>query len=105
MRLLFVQLALALFQIDLAVKHEMDEQPDGQPEQLLPGGVVGLKKLHNHGTAGRKICGTYAGDHSHQRCGDHCLHWIYDPIPRKTGGTDEENRLGISDRRCAFQSL
>ena len=40
MRLLFVQLALALFQIDLAVKHEMDEQPDGQPEQLLPGGVV-----------------------------------------------------------------
>lgn len=50
MRLLFVQLALALFQIDLAVKHEMDEQPDGQPEQLLPGGVVGLKKLHNHGT-------------------------------------------------------
>ena len=54
MRLLFVQLALALFQIDLAVKHEMDEQPDGQPEQLLPGGVVGLKKLHNHGTAGGK---------------------------------------------------
>ena len=48
MRLLFAQLALALFQIDLAVKHEMDEQPDGQPEQLLPGGVVGLKKLHNH---------------------------------------------------------
>ena len=44
-------------------------------------------------------------DHSHQRCGDHCLHWIYDPIPRKTGETDEENRLGIFDRRCAFQSL
>lgn len=57
MRLLFVQLALALFQIDLAVKHEMDEQPDGQPEQLLPGGVVGLKKLHNHGTAGGKYVG------------------------------------------------
>ena len=45
MRLLFVQLALALFQIDLAVKHEMDEQPDGQPEQLLPGGIVGLKNF------------------------------------------------------------
>ena len=57
MRLLFAQLALALFQIDLAVKHEMDEQPDGQPEQLLPGGVVGLKKLHNHGTAGGKYVG------------------------------------------------
>ena len=55
MRLLFVQLALALFQIDLAVKHEMDEQPDGQPEQLLPGGVVGLKKLPIFMTAVERV--------------------------------------------------
>ena len=57
MRLLFAQLALALFQIDLAVKSEMDKQPDDQKEQLLPGGMVGLKKLHNHGTAGGKHVG------------------------------------------------
>lgn len=57
MRLIFAQLALALFQIDLAVKHEIDEQPDEQPEQMLPGGMVGIKKLHNHGTAGGRHVG------------------------------------------------
>lgn len=57
MRLLFAQLALALFQLDLAVKNEMDQQPDDQKEQLLPGSVIGLKKLHNHGTAGGKYVG------------------------------------------------
>lgn len=52
MRLLFVQLALALFQIDLAVKQEIEQIPEEEPEHRLPGGLIGIKRLHNHGTAG-----------------------------------------------------
>lgn len=63
MRFLFVQLALALFQIDLAVKQEIEQLPEQEEEHLLPGGVVGIKRLHNHGMAGRQGRGTYGVDH------------------------------------------
>ena len=57
MRFLFVQLALALFQIDLAVKQEIEQLPEQEEEHLIPGGVVGIKRLHNHGMAGGKAVG------------------------------------------------
>lgn len=63
MRFLFVQLALALFQIDLAVKQEIEQLPEQEEEHLIPGGVVGIKSLHNHGMAGRQGRGTYGVDH------------------------------------------
>ncbi len=57
MRFLFVQLALALFQIDLAVKQEVEQLPEQEEEHLLPGGLVGVKRLHNHGMAGGRAVG------------------------------------------------
>ena len=36
MRFLFVQLALALFQIDLAVKQEIEQLPEQEEEHLIP---------------------------------------------------------------------
>ncbi len=57
MRFLIVQLALALFQIDLAVKQEIEQLPEQEEEHLIPGGVVGIKRLHNHGMAGGKAVG------------------------------------------------
>ena len=55
-KVLFVQLALALFQVDLAVKKEVGRLPE-QEEYLLPGGLVGVKRLHNQGTAGSRAVG------------------------------------------------
>ena len=57
MRLLWIQLALGLFQADLAVKQEIDSNPDFDTEQSLLGGRVRLKKLHNHGMAGGRLKG------------------------------------------------
>ncbi len=56
-RVLFVQLALALFQVDLAVKQEVEQLPEQEEEHLLPGGLVGVKRLHNHGMAGGRAVG------------------------------------------------
>ena len=56
-RVLFVQLALALFQVDLAVKQEVEKLPEQEEEHLLPGGLVGVKRLHNHGMAGGRAVG------------------------------------------------
>ena len=57
MRFLFVQLALALFQIDLAVKQAVEQLPEQEEEHFLPGGLVGVKRLHNHGMAGGRAVG------------------------------------------------
>lgn len=56
-RVLFLQLALALFQVDLAVKQEVEKLPEQEEEHLLPGGLVGVKRLHNHGMAGGRAVG------------------------------------------------
>lgn len=55
MKLLWIQLALGLFQADLAVKREIENNPEFEKEHKLCGGAVQLKKLHNHGTAGGKF--------------------------------------------------
>lgn len=57
MKLIWVQLALGLFQTDLAVKHEIENNPEFNREHELCGGKIRIKKLHNHGTAGGKFAG------------------------------------------------
>ena len=52
MRFLYVQLALGLFQLDCIVKQEIEQLPEKEEEHLLPGGFIGIKRLHNYGTAG-----------------------------------------------------
>ena len=52
MKLLYVQLALGLFQLDHAVKQEIEQLPEQEEEHLLPGGLAGIKRLHNYGIAG-----------------------------------------------------
>ena len=49
MKLLWIQLALGLFQTDLAIKHEIDNNPDFDQERELLGGRVRVKKLRNYG--------------------------------------------------------
>lgn len=39
MKLLYVQLALGLFQLDHAVKQEIEQLPEQEEEHLLPGGA------------------------------------------------------------------
>ena len=46
MKLLYVQLALGLFQLDHAVKQEIEQLPEQEEEHLLPGGLAGIKRLH-----------------------------------------------------------
>ncbi|MBS6398123.1 MAG: signal peptidase II [Clostridiales bacterium] len=55
MRLAYVQLALALFQTDLAVKHEIETRPEYEKEHRLCNGRIRVQKLHNYGTAGGKF--------------------------------------------------
>lgn len=55
MRLLWIQLALGLFQADLAVKHEIETNPEFEKEHTFWSDRVRIKKLHNHGTAGGKF--------------------------------------------------
>lgn len=57
MKLLFIQLALGLFQTDLSVKHEIETRPEFEEGRELPGGRVRVKKLHNYGMAGGKFTG------------------------------------------------
>lgn len=56
-KLIWVQLALGLFQTDLAVKHEIETNPEFDQEHELCGGRICIKKLHNHGTAGGRFAG------------------------------------------------
>ena len=57
MRFLFVQLALALFQLDMEVKKRVEETPAFEREQTFFKDAVRVQKLHNHGTAGGKFAG------------------------------------------------
>lgn len=57
MRLLWIQLALGLFQADLAVKHEIDQAEDAGEGQELCGGAVRIHRLRNYGMAGGKFAG------------------------------------------------
>lgn len=57
MKLIWIQLALGLFQTDLAVKHEIDKNPDTGSGRDLWGGRVRIRRLRNYGTAGGKFQG------------------------------------------------
>ncbi|MCI9007206.1 MAG: signal peptidase II [Lachnospiraceae bacterium] len=59
MKLIWLQLALGLFQADLAVKHEIDtdENEEKRPERELLGGAVRIKRLRNYGMAGGRFSG------------------------------------------------
>lgn len=57
MRLLWIQLALGLFQADLAVKQEIDSNQKFEKEQSLLEGKVRIKRLRNYGMAGGRLQG------------------------------------------------
>lgn len=57
MKLLFIQLALGLFQTDMAVKHEIENHDEFDEGRELLGGRILIKKLHNHGMAGGRFAG------------------------------------------------
>lgn len=57
MRLIWIQLALGLFQTDLAVKHEIDNNPEFEKERTLLDGAVRIRRLRNHGMAGGRFAG------------------------------------------------
>lgn len=55
MKLLWIQLALGLFQADLAVKQEVETNPEFDKERSFWNGRIQLRKLYNYGTAGGKF--------------------------------------------------
>lgn len=59
MKLLWLQLALGLFQADLAVKHEIDTDKNAEngPGRELLGGAVRIRRLRNYGMAGGRFSG------------------------------------------------
>lgn len=57
MKLIWIQLALGLFQTDLAVKQEIDKNPDTDSVRELWGGRIRIRRLRNYGTAGGKFRG------------------------------------------------
>ena len=57
MKFWWIQLALGLFQADLAVKQKVEENPCFKKEQSFAGGRILVQKLHNYGTAGSKFKG------------------------------------------------
>lgn len=57
MRLLFIQLALGLFQLDHAVKQAVEDNLALNREYTLGKSPVHIQKLYNHGTAGGKLNG------------------------------------------------
>ena len=60
-KLLFIQLALGIFQIDLAVRQEAEQHPELEKGKDICGGRVRLERLHNHGTAGGRLKGHMPG--------------------------------------------
>ena len=98
MKLLYVQLALGLFQLDHAVKQEIEQLPEQEEEHLLPGGLAGIKRLHNYGTAGGH---------------DHPLEWLcncrnccYVCVGAdKAGSEDGEDRIYVPAGRSIVQPL
>lgn len=57
MRLLWIPLALGLFQADQAIGHEIDSRLDFDQERRLAGGRLRLKKHYNYGLAGGRLAG------------------------------------------------
>ncbi len=57
MRLIWIQLALGLFQTDLAVKHEIDNNPEFEKAHKLLDGAVQVRRLRNYGMAGGRFAG------------------------------------------------
>lgn len=57
MRLLFIQLALGLFQLDHTVKQAVEDSPDMDREYTLGKSPVHIYRLRNYGTAGGKLKG------------------------------------------------
>ena len=57
MRLIWIQLALGLFQADLAVKHEIDNNPDFDQTHEWCGGKIRIGKLRNYGMAEGRFAG------------------------------------------------
>lgn len=57
MRLLFIQMALGLFQADMAVKHEIETRPEFEERQEFLDGRIRVQRFHNHGMAGGKFAG------------------------------------------------
>ncbi|MBR5510216.1 MAG: signal peptidase II [Lachnospiraceae bacterium] len=55
MKLLWIQLALGLFQADLAVKQEVETNPEFQKECTFLNGWIQIRKLYNYGMAGGKF--------------------------------------------------
>ena len=55
MKLLWIQLALGLFQTDLAVKQEVERNPEFEKERIFLNERIRIQKLHNYGTAGGKF--------------------------------------------------
>ncbi len=57
MKLLWIQLALGLFQADLAVKQEIETRPEFEKGQEALDGRVRVRRFHNHGMAGGRYSG------------------------------------------------
>lgn len=57
MKLIWIQLALGLFQTDLAVKHEVETNPEFDRKRSFFGDRVELLRFHNDGTAGSRLRG------------------------------------------------
>ena len=93
MKLLYVQLALGLFQLDHAVKQEIEQLPEQEEEHLLPGGLAGIKRLHNYGTAGG-----HARGHM-----DKIIRWS--GCADKAGSEDGEDRIYVPAGRSIVQPV
>lgn len=57
MKLIWVQLALGLFQTDLAVKHEVETNPEFERKRTFLKDRVQVFRFHNDGTAGSRFRG------------------------------------------------
>lgn len=57
MKLIWIQLALGLFQTDLAVKHEVETNPEFDRKRSFCKDYVQLFRFHNDGTAGSRFRG------------------------------------------------
>lgn len=56
-KLLFIQLALGIFQINLAVRQEIERHPELEKGKEICRGHIRLERLRNRGTAGGKMQG------------------------------------------------
>ena len=98
MKLLYVQLALGLFQLDHAVKQEIEQLPEQEEEHLLPGGLAGIKRLHNYGTAGG-----HARGHMDKIIRWNCCYVCVGAD--KAGSEDGEDRIYVPAGRSIVQPV